>query len=93
MGRSTHVAAGESIILLATEPMLRHRPAGAEPNEILTMTDTYDRRHTDRGYVAQFPTPVNAIRSVLGLVPVTEKLSSLSHWRRRRPAAQESAGS
>lgn len=53
------------------------------------MTDTYNRRHTDRGYIAQFPTTVNAIRWALGLVPVTESLSSLSHWRRRRSATQE----
>lgn len=55
------------------------------------MSSEYNRRRTDRGYIVQFPTTVNAIRWALGLVPVTESLSSLSHWRRRRPAMQESA--
>jgi hypothetical protein len=51
--------------------------------------DTYShRRHTDRGYVPQFPATLSVLRRVLGLVPVTESLGSLSHWRRRPRSAQ-----
>jgi hypothetical protein len=50
----------------------------------------HSRRHTDRGYVPQLPTPLAALRNALGFgKPVTESLSSLSHWRRRPAAAQE----
>ena len=56
------------------------------------MSSEYNRRHTDRGYIVQYPTTVNAIRWALGLVPVTESLSSLSHWRRNRSAAAQDNG-
>lgn len=49
-----------------------------------------NRRHTDRGYVYQLPTPLAALRQALGLgKPVTESLGSLGHWRRRPARAQE----
>lgn len=57
------------------------------------MSTEYNRRHTDRGYVPQMPTTLAALRNALGLVPVTETLGSLSHWRRRRDAQSETAGS
>lgn len=47
-----------------------------------------NRRYTDPGHVPQFPTTLKAIRWALGLVPTTESLRPLSHWR-RRPAAQQ----
>jgi hypothetical protein len=56
------------------------------------MSSEHYRRHTDRGYIAQFPATLAVIRRVLGLVPVTETLSSLGHWRRRRGASQAVAG-
>ncbi|HEX6038178.1 hypothetical protein [Longimicrobium sp.] len=56
------------------------------------MSSEYNRRHTDRGYIVQFPTTINAIRWALGLVPVTESLSSLSHWRRRSATQETAAG-
>ena len=52
-----------------------------------------NRRHTDRGYIVQFPTTLAVLRRMLGLVPVTEKLGSLSHWRRRPAAQAETAAS
>jgi hypothetical protein len=52
--------------------------------------DYQNRRHTDRGYVAQLPAPLVALRNALGLgKPVTETMSSLSHWRRRPAASQD----
>jgi hypothetical protein len=52
--------------------------------------DDQNRRHTDRGYIAQLPAPLVALRNALGLgKPVTETLSSLSHWRRRPFTAQD----
>lgn len=53
--------------------------------------DYQTRRHTDRGYVPQFPTTLTAIRWALGLAPATESLRPLAHWR-RRPAAQPENG-
>jgi hypothetical protein len=56
-------------------------------------TKRYNRRHTDRGYIPQLPTTIIALRRALGLVPVSEALGSLSHWRRSRAASQaETAG-
>jgi hypothetical protein len=52
--------------------------------------DYQTRRHTDRGYVPQMPSTVTALRWALGLVPPSESLRSLSHWRRRAAAPQES---
>jgi hypothetical protein len=75
--------------------MLRRRQnAGAElRTKDPTMTSEYNRRTTDRGYISQFPTTLSVLRRALGLVPVSETLGSLSHWRRRRDAAQtETAG-
>ncbi len=51
--------------------------------------DYHNRRHTDRGFVPQFPSTVTALRWALGLVPPSESLRSLSHWRRRPAAPQE----
>jgi hypothetical protein len=98
MGQSTHVAVFQTIIMLPTEPTLRHRRHDATPGAEFriqepTMTsDTYNRRHTDRGYIAQFPTTLAALRSALGWVPVSEALGSLSHWRRRRDSQADNAG-
>ena len=57
--------------------------------------DPYSRRrHTDRGYIAPFPTTLSVLRRVLGLVPVTESLGALGHWRRGKSTSQaETAGS
>ena len=51
--------------------------------------DDQTRRHTDRGYVPRMPSTVTALRWALGLVPPSESLRSLSHWRRRPAAPQE----
>lgn len=55
-------------------------------------SESYNRRHTDRGYIPQLPTTFVALRRALGLVPVTEVLGSLSHWRRRRGSQGDTAG-
>jgi hypothetical protein len=52
-------------------------------------TESYTRRSTDRGYVARTRSIVQALRKVLGLLPVSESLQALQHWR-RRPAKNES---
>jgi hypothetical protein len=51
--------------------------------------ESYSRRSTDRGYVAQTRSTMQALRKVLGLLPVSESLQALQHWR-RRPAKDES---
>ncbi|HEU4882210.1 MAG TPA: hypothetical protein VFT45_08195 [Longimicrobium sp.] len=51
--------------------------------------DSYTRRSTDRGYVTRTRSTLQALRKVLGLVPVSESLQALQHWR-RRPAKNES---
>jgi hypothetical protein len=56
------------------------------------MSSEHHRRHTDRGYIVQFPATLAVIRRVLGLVPVTESLGDLGHWRRRPAATQATAG-
>ena len=43
----------------------------------------YARRSTDHGSIPRRPSTLDTLRRVLGLVPVTESLRSLSHWRRR----------
>lgn len=53
-------------------------------------TEAHTRRHTDRGYISQMPDTLTALRLALGLGPVSERLNSLSHWRRSRSASQES---
>ena len=50
------------------------------------------RRSTDAGHIEQRPSRLQALRSVLGLVTVSESLSELSHWRRRRTAEAQKAG-
>lgn len=52
-------------------------------------SDSYNRRRTDRGYAPQGRSTLQVLRSVLGLVPVTESLSDLSHWRRRAAASPQ----
>lgn len=47
-------------------------------------SESYNRRRTDRGYVvAQTRSTMQALRKVLGLLPVSESLQALQHWRRR----------
>jgi hypothetical protein len=59
-------------------------------NQDPTMTaESYTRRSTDRGYVARTRSTMQALRKVLGLLPVSESLQALQHWR-RRPAKNES---
>lgn len=54
------------------------------------MSAEYSRRSTDRGYIARTrTTAMQTLRKVLGLLPVTESLPALQHWR-RRPAKNES---
>ena len=55
------------------------------------MKQVYMRRSTDRGTVAPRRSTLQVLRTVLGLLPVTESLRDLSHWRRRPAAASESA--
>lgn len=52
-------------------------------------SESYNRRGTDPGYVARTRSTLQALRSALGLVPVSESLRSLSHWRRRPVSAPE----
>ncbi|MBW3572260.1 MAG: hypothetical protein KY467_14255 [Gemmatimonadetes bacterium] len=52
-------------------------------------SEAYNRRSTDHGYVARTRSTIQALRKVLGLLPVSESLQSLSHWR-RRPGKSES---
>ena len=47
------------------------------------MMTIYARRSTDHGSIPRRPSTLDTLRRVLGLVPVTESLRSLSHWRRR----------
>jgi hypothetical protein len=57
-------------------------------------SESYNRRGTDAGYVAHTRFTLQAVRGVLGLVPVSESVRPLSHWRRRPAAAPKStAGS
>lgn len=82
----------DSPILLSTESPLRRRPEPVLNSEIqdpIMAPDDQNRRHTDRGYVPQFPSTFTALRWALGLVPANESLRSLSHWRRRPAAADE----
>lgn len=51
--------------------------------------ESYTRRSTDRGHVARTRFTMQALRSFLGLLPVSESLQALQHWR-RRPARAES---
>ena len=51
--------------------------------------ESYSRRSTDRGYTAPKGYKLQALRGVLGLVPVSEALPALQHWR-RQPAKNES---
>ncbi|HEX6369384.1 MAG TPA: hypothetical protein VF006_10655 [Longimicrobium sp.] len=53
--------------------------------------ESYNRRATDRGYVARTRSTLQALRSVLGLATVSESLRPLSHWRRRPSRATRSA--
>jgi len=50
------------------------------------MKQVYMRRSTDQGNIPPRRSTLQVLRSVLGLVPVTESLRDLSHWRRRRSA-------
>lgn len=100
MGQSTHVAGLDGDYPVAhgvTAPPPANQGNGPVLNSANgkpTMTsEAYNRRHTDRGYVPQLPAPIAALRNALGLVPVTESLGSLAHWRRRRDAQAETAGS
>jgi hypothetical protein len=91
MGQATHVAAGEAIYPSAHETPAPNGPVlTAEIQEPTMAPDYHNRRHTDRGYVPQFPSPATALRWAFG-EPVTKSLSALSHWR-RRPAAQQENG-
>jgi hypothetical protein len=46
--------------------------------------ESYNRRRTDRGYISRTgSTTLQALRKVLGLLPVSESLQALQHWRRR----------
>ena len=94
MGQSTHVAVPETIIMMHTEP----RGSGAgwgettganAKNQDPTMTaESYNRRSTDCGYIARTRSTLQALRKALGLLPVSESLQALQHWR-RRPAKNE----
>ncbi|HEX5871284.1 MAG TPA: hypothetical protein VFY65_12745 [Longimicrobium sp.] len=46
-------------------------------------SESYNRRGTDPGYIARTRTTLQSLRRILGLVPVSESLRSLGHWRRR----------
>jgi hypothetical protein len=47
-------------------------------------SESYNRRRTDRGYVvSRTRSTLRALRSMLGLLPVSESLQALQHWRRR----------
>lgn len=47
-------------------------------------SESYTRRSTDRGYIARTrTTTMQTLRKFLGLLPVTESLEALQHWRRR----------
>ena len=47
-------------------------------------SESYNRRSTDRGFVAtRTRSTLQALRSMLGLLPVSESLQALQHWRRR----------
>jgi hypothetical protein len=91
MGRSTHVAGGKKIILYRTgsgdapAPDAVTWPALNGTTQDLTMTsESFNRRSTDRGYIARTrTTTMQTLRKVLGLLPVTESLNALQHWRRR----------
>lgn len=52
-------------------------------------SESYSRRSTDRGYIARTRSTMQSLRKVLGLLPISESLSSLQHWRRRPAAAQK----
>lgn len=52
-------------------------------------SESYSRRSTDRGYIARTRSTMQALRKVLGLLPVSESLQALQHWR-RQPAKNES---
>ncbi len=87
----------ETIRLLRTEP--RRSGTGPERDPVLnpktqgpTMKQVYLRRSTDTGYVPPRRSTLQVLRRVLGLATVSESLSDLSHWRRRRPAAAKNAG-
>lgn len=47
--------------------------------------ESYTRRSTDRGYIARTRSTMQALRNFLGLLPVSESLQALQHWRRRSP--------
>jgi hypothetical protein len=55
------------------------------------MKQVYMRRSTDSASLPRRRSTLRALRSMLGLVPVTESLRHLSHWRRRPAAASASA--
>ncbi|HEY0021176.1 MAG TPA: hypothetical protein VGC13_33040 [Longimicrobium sp.] len=56
------------------------------------MKQVYMRRSTDSASRPPRRSTLQALRSMLGLVPVTESLRHLSHWRRRPEASSASAG-
>jgi hypothetical protein len=51
------------------------------------MKQVYMRRSTDSASLPRRRSPLQALRSMLGLVPVTESLRHLSYWRRRPVSA------
>jgi hypothetical protein len=55
------------------------------------MKQVYMRRSTDSASLPPRRSTVQALRSMLGLVPVTESLRHLSHWRRRPETISDSA--
>lgn len=52
-------------------------------------SESYNRRSTDQGHTPSPRYTLKVLRGVLGLLPVTESLPSLQHWR-RQPAKKES---
>jgi hypothetical protein len=89
MGQTTHVAVLETIMLMHTERRRSgtgwgRRPAQTQKPRIRPMTsESYNRRRTDRGFVAaRTRSTLQALRSMLGLLPVSESLQALQHWRR-----------
>jgi hypothetical protein len=56
------------------------------------MKVVYMRRSTDNGHVESRRSRLQVLRSVLGLVTVSESLSELSHWRRRPATQAQKAG-
>ena len=96
MGQPTHVAVTAAMYSDAHGAATLRRRLGrddralnAKTQEPTMTAESYNRRRTDRGYIARTRSTLQALRKVLGLLPVSESLQALQHWR-RRPATDES---